>query len=73
MASAAPTVSAGRQVYWRGQGWAECDIYRRETLAPGHTLDGPLIVEEYGSTVVVPDGWRVGADAHGNLKLEKLS
>ncbi len=73
VASAAPTVSAGRQVYWRGQGWAECDIYRRETLAPGHTLDGPLIVEEYGSTVVVPDGWRVGADAHGNLKLEKLS
>jgi len=73
VASAAPAASAGRQVYWRGQGWAECDIFRRENLTPGHTLDGPLIVEEYGSTVVVPDGWRVGADAHGNLKLEKLS
>ncbi|MBT7291357.1 MAG: hydantoinase/oxoprolinase family protein [Rhodospirillaceae bacterium] len=70
---AAPTVSAQRQVYWRGLGWAACDIYRRENLSPGHTLDGPLVVEEYGSTVVVPDGWRVGADAHGNLKLEKLT
>ena len=71
--SAVPAVSAQRQIYWRGQGWAACDIFRRENLSPGHTLDGPLIVEEYGSTVVVPDGWRVGADVHGNLKLEKLS
>ncbi len=68
-----PVPSAQRQVYWRGQGWAECDIFRRETLSPGHVLNGPLIIEEYGSTVVVPDGWRVGADGHGNLKLEKLT
>jgi N-methylhydantoinase A len=69
----APAPDHTRQVYWRGQGWAECDIFRRETLTPGHTLEGPLIVEEYGSTVVVPNGWRVGADAHGNLKLEKVT
>jgi N-methylhydantoinase A len=69
----APKPAATRPVYWRGQGWAECDIFRRESLAPGHLLNGPLIIEEYGSTVVVPEGWRVAADAHGNLKLEKLT
>jgi N-methylhydantoinase A len=71
--SGAPAAESRRPVYWRGQGWAECDIFRREKLSPGHVLNGPLIVEEYGSTVVVPDGWRVEADAHGNLKLEKLT
>jgi len=69
----APKPDHTRPVYWRGQGWTECDIFRREKLTPGHPLDGPLIVEEYGSTVVVPAGWRVGADAHGNLKLEKVT
>ena len=69
----APAAASRRPVYWRGQGWAECDIFRRETLSSGHVLNGPLIVEEYGSTVVVPEGWRVGADPHGNLLLEKLT
>ncbi len=69
----APAAFAQRPVYWRGQGWDECDIFRREKLSPGHLLSGPLIIEEYGSTTVVPHGWCVGADAHGNLKLEKLT
>ncbi len=69
----APVPAAQRPVYWRGHGWAECDIFRRENLSPGHVLNGPLIVEEYGSTVVVPKGWRVGADDHGNLLLEKIT
>lgn len=69
----APAPNHTRRVYWRGQGWTECDIFRRETLTPGHPLDGPLIVEEYGSTTVVPLGWRVGADEYSNLKLEKVT
>ncbi len=69
----APAAASNRPVYWRGQGWAGCDIFRRETLSSGRVLNGPLIIEEYGSTVVVPEGWRVGADAHGNLLLEKLT
>jgi N-methylhydantoinase A len=62
-----------RPVYWRGVGWADCPIYRRDALPAGQTLRGPLIVEEYGSTVVVPKSWRIEADAHGSLKLEKES
>ncbi len=62
-----------RSVYWRGLGQRDCPIYRRERLKPGYALDGPLIVEEYGSTVVVPAAWRVSADGYGNLTLEKTT
>jgi N-methylhydantoinase A len=62
-----------RPVYWRGKGWADCPIYRRTDLPVGARLEGPAIVEEYGSTVVVPDQWGLVSDAYGNLKLEKMS
>jgi N-methylhydantoinase A len=38
--------------------------------AIGPTLEGPLIVEAYDTTVVVPPGWRGRSDALGNLILE---
>ncbi len=31
---------------------------------------GPAIVEEYDSTVVVPPGWSVRIDPHGNIVIE---
>ena len=67
--AAAPTGT--RPVYWRGLGWQDCAIYRRETLPPKATLDGPAIVEEYGSTVVVPAGWTLIVDPYGNLMLKR--
>jgi N-methylhydantoinase A len=50
---------------------AECAVYERTRLAPGDTLDGPLIVEEYGATTVVYPGQRVVADRFGNLVLTR--
>lgn len=62
-----------RQVFWRGTGWIECPLYRRTELAVDQSVTGPAIVEEYGSTVVVPASWKVRADKYGNLILEKIS
>lgn len=62
---------ATRPVYWRQTGWVECPLYRRKELAVGQSVAGPTVVEEYGSTVVVPTGWSVRADAYGNLIVEK--
>jgi N-methylhydantoinase A len=50
---------------------AECAVYERTLLAPGDTLDGPVIVEEYGATTVVYPGQRVVADRFGNLVLTR--
>ena len=71
-AAAAPTPVATRQVYWRDGGWIDCAIHRRDDLAAGATMPGPIIVEEYGSTVVVPRSWSIRPDRYGNLILEKL-
>jgi N-methylhydantoinase A len=62
---------ATRKAFWRRTGWVDCPLYRRTELATGQTITGPVIVEEYGSTVVVPDRWHARADSYGNLILEK--
>ncbi|MCZ6720919.1 MAG: hydantoinase/oxoprolinase family protein, partial [Proteobacteria bacterium] len=67
-----PEPAGRRRVYWRGMGWIDCPIYRRDELGAGARLEGPAILEEYGSTVVVPQSWRMAVDRHGILKLEKM-
>lgn len=60
-----------RMAYWRATGWVDCPLYNRTELAVGQQIAGPAIVEEYGSTVVVPASWSVRADNYGNLILDK--
>ena len=64
---------ANRRVYWRDGGWIDCGIWRRGDLGVGAALKGPAIVEEYGSTTVVPESWQLTVDGYGNLILEKSS
>jgi N-methylhydantoinase A len=42
-------------------------VHARESLAAGATVDGPAIVEQDDTTTLVPPGWRVQVDVHGNL------
>src|SRR5215470_12929540 len=49
----------------------DCQIYERTRLAPGDTLGGPAVIEEYGATTVVYPGQRVEADRFGNLILTR--
>ena len=60
-----------RKVFWRESGWVDCPIYNRGDIKVGPILDGPLVSEEYGSTVVLSAGWTVRADEYGNLIMEK--
>jgi N-methylhydantoinase A len=69
-ASAAP--DAERPVYF-DEGFVDCPIYRRRDLGAGTSLDGPAIVEEFGSTTVVFPGWGLLVDGYGNHVLEKVS
>ncbi len=63
---------AERPVYF-DEGFVDCPIYRRRDLAAGTSLDGPAIVEEFGSTTVVFPGWGLQVDGYGNHVLEKGS
>jgi N-methylhydantoinase A len=60
---------ATRAVYFGGR-FLETPIWRRETLAPGRWLEGPLIVEQMDATTVVDPGARLLVDPLGNLILE---
>ena len=48
-----------------------CEVLARESVKPGVTRPGPLIVESADTTVVVPPGWRLIAEAGGLLALER--
>ena len=44
-------------------------VISRSMLAAG-ACEGPAIVQEYDTTVVVPPGWTAVLDEHGNILLE---
>ncbi|MCH7822883.1 MAG: hydantoinase/oxoprolinase family protein [Proteobacteria bacterium] len=45
----------------------DCDVYDRESLAPGSKIDGPVIVEEWTTTILTLLGQQVTIDRFGNL------
>jgi N-methylhydantoinase A len=57
---------ASRPVFFAGA-FRETPVYQRGSLAAGVRLDGPAVVEEFGSTTVVFPGQHLEVDAHGIL------
>lgn len=56
----------GTRRIWQG-GWIEVPVLDRYALGEGVAFDGPAIVEERESTVVIPGPARARIDAHRNL------
>jgi N-methylhydantoinase A len=54
---------------WFASGWRETPIYRRGQIRPGATLQGPAIIEQLDTTIVVEPEDSVTADPVGNLIL----
>jgi N-methylhydantoinase A len=50
-------------------GARETPILNRDDLAPGYQLEGPAVIEEKTSTVVIEPGWRMQVDQRLNLIL----
>jgi N-methylhydantoinase A len=45
-------------------------LHCRFDLAPGERVQGPALVAEHETTVVVPAGWQARLDSHGHLWME---
>ncbi len=60
-----------RQVFLRGA-WHEAQIYKRDALGAGDVLDGPAVIEQQDTTILVLPGWRGRTDALGNLHLNAV-
>jgi N-methylhydantoinase A len=55
-----------RAVYFSGS-FRETPVYQRDALFAGLRLEGPAVVEEFGSTTVIFPGQHLEVDAHGIL------
>jgi N-methylhydantoinase A len=58
-----------RRAWFPGSGFTKTAVYDRPLLAAGTELDGPALVEEEGSTLVVPPGAHLRVTASGNIIL----
>jgi N-methylhydantoinase A len=56
---------------WFGGAFRDTPIYPRADLGPGLRLDGPLVVEEFGSTTVVFPGQTLLVDPHGIMLVRR--
>jgi N-methylhydantoinase A len=70
--SSAKAVREYRDVYFYGKG-VPTPIYNREFLRLADRIEGPAIVEEEGSTIVIFPDWAGAVDSLGNLTLEVIS
>ena len=61
-----------RNVYWKEEGWISSSIFDRTQLCVDQLIEGPAIIEEYGSTTVVPKYWNCIVDKYKNLILRKM-
>ena len=69
-ATSKATPIAEREVYVDDQhGWMKSAIYRGADLAPGHTLEGPVLIEEETTTIFAGPGDRVEVDPRANYLL----
>jgi N-methylhydantoinase A len=62
---------ARRPVYYDGDGWTDTDIYGIEDLLDGDRLQGPCIVEDPRSTMLVLPGQRGELDRFRNLHIHE--
>ena len=60
-----PRAATVRPVYFGG--WCETPIHQRQALEPGMVIDGPAIVEQPDTTIVIEPGMHARVDAYGNL------
>ncbi len=66
--SLAAAVTGRRKIYFgAGCGWLDAQVYARSKLPAGISLDGPAVIEEMSSTVLLAPGQSAAVDRIGNL------
>ncbi len=66
----APSAARHRPAFF-DDGFVDVPVYARATLAAGQSLDGPAVVEEDESTLVLPPGFSLTVDPALNLVVDR--
>lgn len=65
------SINADRKIYFGPKfGWLDTPVVERLDLSKNPT-EGPVLVEEYDSTIVVPPHWKVSIDALKDVILQR--
>jgi N-methylhydantoinase A len=51
--------------------WTHAGIYRRDRLRAGDMVEGPAVIEEFGSTLPISPGFSGRLDAYGNVVVQR--
>ena len=62
---------AEQDVWFNASGPTATPGFDRNRLHHGHQLDGPAVIYQYDTTLVVPPGWHVRVDPWRNLWVER--
>lgn len=65
-----PVTLGPREVYFKETGRITCPVMHRAALQEGSTLQGPCIVEQIDTTIVIPPGAKAYADSSCDLIVE---
>ena len=68
-ASSEPPVARSHRPIFLTGAWHDAAIYDRHVLRAGQSVNGPAVIEQEDTTVVVLPNWTVKIDASGNLHL----
>jgi len=58
-----------RSVFFRGHGWTTAEVWHRSTLTVAQEVIGPALIEEAGSTTLVPPGMVLRQHPAGTLHI----
>jgi N-methylhydantoinase A len=62
-----------RQAYFNATDACDVPVWRRSDLAPGARIEGPAVIEEQTSTIVLYPGQRARVDDYLNIEVEVQS
>ena len=48
-----------------------CDLYDRESVSRDSVIDGPVVIEEWSTTILILPGQQVTSDKFGNLVIDE--
>jgi 5-oxoprolinase (ATP-hydrolysing) len=71
VANALPAPARKTRFFVNGA-WHDANVFLREGLNPGHTVEGPAIVIEPNQTIVVDDGWQAAVNTKNHLVLRRV-
>lgn len=71
-ATANPEQQTCVRMYTAGS-WQNTPVYKRESLCPGTTIDGPAILVESTGTTVVEPGWRACITPRSDLIISRFT